>query len=248
MKDIDYVKLLEMDVCPVCGEKDCILKIPKAVHPKKVMHGVVEAYCKNDMLKLKKIIIQRFSPFNRMFNHKFVYALENDTSMSSIGLLKHYREYSGEEISLSRIGVDGRIRTLMNKEGAFKKPSGTSIHSRFLSQIKNGERVSFSNAYDFGTESAHPNDPLWAIGSAIVSGRLSDIEVKERGNGYNLFGVVNYKLYDKFTDPVDIFNWFEKDWNPLGSPFEIKGEWHQPISIDIDKNIYENKIKQLLNK
>ncbi|WP_446471513.1 hypothetical protein [Xenorhabdus stockiae] len=248
MKDIDYEKLLKIDICPMCGEKDCVLKNPKAPHPGKPMHGVVEAFCKKDMLKLKKIAMQRFAQFGRMFNHKFADALENDTSMSSIGLLDHYRKDSGEEISISRIGVEGRIRTLMNKEGAFKRPAGTSIHSRFLSQIKNGERVSFSNSYDFGTESAHPNDPLWAIGSATVSGKLADIEVTQKGNGYNLYGVVNYKLRDRFTDPIDIFNWFEKDWDPFGTPFEIKGEWNQPVTIDIDKNTYENQIKFLLNK
>ncbi|WP_426577083.1 hypothetical protein ACP179_23190 [Xenorhabdus stockiae] len=245
---IDYVKLLELDVCPKCGEKDCILKNPKGVHAGKPLHEAVEAYCKEDMKQLKRIIAQRFSQFSGMYRHKFVDALKNDTSMSSLGLLNHYRKDSGEEIGLSRIGVEGRVRTLMNKEGAFGRPEGTSIHSRFLSQIRNGERVNFNNSYDFATESAHPHDPLWAIGSATVSGKLSDVEVSRTSNGYNLYGDVHYKLEDKFTDPIDIFNWFEKDWNPLGTPFDIKGEWRQPVSIDVDKNVYENKIRFMLKK
>ncbi|CDH32742.1 hypothetical protein [Xenorhabdus bovienii] len=248
MEDIDYMRLLEIDICPVCGVKDCVLKNPKAPHAGKVMHKTVEAYCKNDMRELKKIIIQKFSQYNAMFNHRFADALKNDTSMSSIGLLKHYREDSGAEISLSRIGVQNRISDLIKKPGAFKRTDGTSIHSRFISQIQNGDRVQFNNSFSFGTESAHPHDPLWAIGGAKVIGTLTDTKVSPRGDNYNLSGRINYRLEDKFTDPYDTFNWFEKDWNPNGVPFDIRGEWSESVNFDIDKNVYENKIKPLIDK
>ncbi|MDE9553580.1 hypothetical protein [Xenorhabdus bovienii] len=243
MKDIDYMKLLAKDVCPICGKKDCNL-----IKHESVINKLVEAYFKGDMLTVKKMSIQRIAPYFGVLNSIFSEVLEKDTSMSSIGLWNHYKTDTGQEITLSQIGVHDKVLNLIQTPGAFKRPGNTSIQSRFISQIQNGERISFKNAYDFGTESRSILDPLWAIGGAVVSGKLTDIEVTPRGDYYNLSGVVNYSLYDKYGDPIDIFNWFEKDWDPFGTPFEIKGEWKQTVTIDVDKNVYENQIKPLIDK
>ncbi|AXG41487.1 hypothetical protein GPY51_16610 [Photorhabdus laumondii subsp. laumondii] len=243
-KDVDFMKVLEKNLCPACGDKECPIH-NKMKHMRDSMNEIVEAYFKDDMLKIKKISVQRFSHYYSNFNHE---TIENDKSMSSIGLFNHYRRDSGQEITLSKIGVQNKISNLIKTPGAFKRTDGTSIQSRFISQIQNGDRTHFNNAYDFGTESRHFNDPLWAIGGAKVSGKLTDVKVETRGNKYNLSGVIHYKLYDKFTDPYDTFNLVKRDLNPNGTPFDITGAWKEPVNFNIDKNVYDNKIKPLIDK
>ncbi|PHM46920.1 hypothetical protein [Xenorhabdus miraniensis] len=55
-KDIDYIKLLEKDVCTMCGEKNCPWGKGHGFM-NKIMKSFVEAYCKNDMGQVKKIYI-----------------------------------------------------------------------------------------------------------------------------------------------------------------------------------------------
>ncbi|PHM46298.1 hypothetical protein Xmau_00708 [Xenorhabdus mauleonii] len=246
-KNFDYLKLLELDVCTMCGEKDCPWKKGHSFMAKR-MNELVDAYFRGDMGKVKKLYIQRFSQMRGVFLSTLSPAVETNDSMSSIGLFNHYRGNSGTGITLGRIGVQDKISNLVKTPGAFKKESGSSIHSRFISQIKNGERVDFKNHYAIGSESRHMNDPLWAIGGATISGELTDIKVQPNGSGYNLSGVINYNLYDNFTDPYDMKDIIGREWNPNGTPFDITGKWKEPVNFDVEKSVYDNKIKPLIDK
>ncbi|OKO99389.1 hypothetical protein [Xenorhabdus eapokensis] len=244
-KDIDYMKMLEKDVCTMCGEKNCPWTKGHGYMNKR-MKEITEAYCKGDMRAIKKIYIQRFAPMTGVFNNTLSWSQENDNSMSAIGLLKHYRSHTGQPVTLSQVGVQDKISNLAQKPGSFNRSDNTSIHSHFISQIQNGERIHFSNPYDLRNETGRVSDPLWAMRGSLFSGHLSDIKAQPNGNKYNLSGVVDYNFYNKFEDPLNIFDWFGKDWNPDGTPFEINGKWKQPVNFDVDKHTYENKVKPML--
>ncbi|NDK99118.1 hypothetical protein [Photorhabdus bodei] len=65
---------------------------------------------------------------------------------------------------------------------------------------------------------------------------------------YRVSGVINYELYDKFTDPYDMKDLTGKEWNPNGTPYVITGEWSESVNFDVNKDIYENKIKPMLGQ
>lgn len=94
----------------------------------------------------------------------------------SFDLYQHYSYGNGEALNLSSVGLSNKIRPLVNKDKAFGKSNG-SIESRFISQYKNEGRTSFSNAYDFTKEASGIADPLWALGTATISGELKDIQI-----------------------------------------------------------------------
>ncbi|MCG3471636.1 hypothetical protein L7750_14895 [Xenorhabdus bovienii] len=171
-----------------------------------------------------------------------------DNEMSGIDMYFHYTDESGKALTLSEIGVHNKVRNLMHKSGAFNKPEG-SIQSRFISQIQQGERIDFENNYDFAVESKTPFfDPLWAIGGATVRGKLADVKAENVGDKYRVSGVIVYELYDNFTDPYDIKNVTGKEWNPNGTPYDITGKWSESVNFDVNKDIYENKIKLMLGQ
>ncbi|PHM46922.1 hypothetical protein [Xenorhabdus miraniensis] len=168
--------------------------------------------------------------------------------MSGWDMFSHYRGDSGRSLTLSEIGVHDRVRELMHKSNAFGKADG-SIHSRFISQIQNGKGVDFNNAYDFTKEAKEVIfDPLWAIGGAKVSGVLTNVNAENIGDKYNVSGVINYKLYDNFTDPYDMKDLIGVEWNPNGTPYDIHGEWTESVNFDVKKDIYENTIRPKLSQ
>ncbi|MGV7960477.1 hypothetical protein ACSLVK_06055 [Photorhabdus tasmaniensis] len=77
---------------------------------------------------------------------------------------------------------------------------------------------------------------------------MTDVSAEKMGDGYNVSGAIHYKLYDKFTDPYDTFNWVKEDNNWFGEPFDITGEWKENVNFHVERQIYENKIMQLLRK
>ncbi|MBS9426874.1 hypothetical protein CE143_09670 [Photorhabdus luminescens] len=193
-------------------------------------------------------VLNKITPAKEEIKTNTKKLLTTDNSMSGLGMFFHFTGKSGRELTLSEIGVHDRIRILMQKPNAFGRTEG-SIQSRFISQIQNGERIDFKNGYDFAKESKIPGiDPLWAIGGATISGNLINIKAENAGDKYNISGVINYKLYDNFTDPYDTFNWKTEDINWGGEPFEITGEWQENVNFQIEKNIYENKIKPLIKQ
>ncbi|WP_426575453.1 hypothetical protein ACP179_00905 (plasmid) [Xenorhabdus stockiae] len=198
------------------------------------------------MIRVKNLFIQRLGMMSTLFKTARINAQENDVSMSSIGLMKHYRNNSGQSVSLSQVGIQEKISNLMQKSGAFNSSDSTSVQSRFVSQIQSGERIHFMNPYDLRNEVARINDPLWTMRGALISGHLSDVNAQPNGNKYNLSGVVNYNFYNKFQDPKNIFDWFDKNWSSDGTPFGISGDWKQRVNFDVDKHIYENKIQPML--
>ncbi|MEX0447788.1 hypothetical protein [Xenorhabdus sp. SGI246] len=174
------------------------------------------------------------------------YSATSSNEMSSFDLLTHYFGNSGRALTLHDIGVHERVRELIKKPDAFKglfeSKDGTSVQSRFISQIQNGNRISFENTYDFRTPSSSFNDPLWAIGGATVSGRLHVVSAVSYGQTYQLSAIITYKLYDRFSDPVDLLNVFPGEWDP-GTPFDITGQWTENVNFSVSKYVYENKIK-----
>ncbi|WP_118984693.1 hypothetical protein [Photorhabdus sp. CRCIA-P01] len=174
--------------------------------------------------------------------------LTTDNKMNGLDMFSHFTGKSGQALTLSGIGVHDKVRELMHKPGAFGKPEG-SIQSRFISQIQSGERIYFENNYDFAKEAKiQVVDPLWAIGGATVSGTLKDTKTENIGDKYNISGVINYKFYDEFTDPYDMKDLIDKEWNPNGTPFDITGEWKENVNFQVDKDVYENKVKPLIEK
>ncbi|MEX0447700.1 hypothetical protein [Xenorhabdus sp. SGI246] len=58
-----------------------------------------------------------------------------------------------------------------------------------------------------------------------------------------IFKLIAYKLYDRFTDPYDLMNFFPGEWNPNGTPFDITGQWTENVNFSVSKYVYESKIK-----
>ncbi|CDH04039.1 hypothetical protein [Xenorhabdus bovienii] len=171
-----------------------------------------------------------------------------DNGMNGWDMLSHFRGDSGRTLNLHDIGVHNQVRELMHKQGGFEKPEG-SIQSRFISQIQRGERIDFKNQYDFAKEARITIiDPLWAIGGATVSGVLTDVKAENTGDKYNVSGVISYKLDDKFSSPWDIYNWSPVELNFGGTPYDITGEWSEIVNFDVDKDVYENKIKPMIGQ
>ncbi|EQC01765.1 hypothetical protein [Photorhabdus temperata] len=251
--NMDFLKGLEKNICPVCGEEDC--PYPRDKRGGKVIEDIMKAYTQGDMTKVKKLHVLKMLPLRKAnfgrggpgSNEGFFDKAQNSKpSMSSFGMLQHFFGKSGRELTLSEIGVHDKVRGLMQKPGAFGRPEG-SIQSRFVSQIQSGERVDFENRYNFGLEKKVPiYDPLWGIGGATVSGSLTNVSVEKVGDVYNVSGTINYKLYDKFTDPYDTFNWVKEDINVGGKPFDITGEWKENVSFPVSRQIQENRLMQLL--
>ncbi|PHM46512.1 hypothetical protein [Xenorhabdus miraniensis] len=251
--NMDFLKGLDKNICPVCGEEDC--PYPRDRRGDKVIEEIMKEYTKGNMPQVKKLYISKMVPLRKAnfgrgsfgssegFYDK---AKNNKPSMSSFGMLQHFFGKSGRELTLSEIGVHDRVRGLMQKPGAFGRPEG-SIQSRFISQIQRGERVDFENGYNFGLEKKVPvYDPLWGIGGAKISGSLTHVSAEKAGDGYNVSGTINYKLYDKFTDPYDTFNWGKEDINVGGEPFDITGEWKEDVNFHVDRKIFDNRLLQLL--
>ncbi|WP_118984783.1 hypothetical protein [Photorhabdus sp. CRCIA-P01] len=175
-------------------------------------------------------------------------SLSGDSNMSGFGMYFHYTGEFGQALTLYEIGVHDKVRALMQKPGAFKRAEG-SIQSRFISQIQRGERIDFENNYDFVEESKVPFlDPLWAIGGATIRGKLTNVKAENVDDKYRVSGVINYELYDKFTDPYDMKDLTGKEWNPNGTPYVITGEWSESVNFDVNKDVYENKIKPMLGQ
>ncbi|MDC9597912.1 hypothetical protein [Xenorhabdus anantnagensis] len=251
--NMDFLKGLEKNICPVCGEKDC--PYPRDRRGDKVIEDIMKAYTKGDTTGVKKLYLSKMLPLRKAnfgrggpgSNEGFYDKAQNSKpSMSSFGMLQHFFGKSGRELTLSDIGVHDKVRSLMRKPGAFGRPEG-SIQSRFISQIQGGERVDFENRYNFGLEKKVPvYDPLWGIGGATVSGSLTNVSAEKVGDTYNVSGTINYKLYDKFTDPYDTFNWAKEDINVGGKPFDITGEWKENVTFQVNQQIFENRLMQHL--
>ncbi|WP_237385814.1 DUF6973 domain-containing protein [Xenorhabdus sp. Sc-CR9] len=92
-------------------------------------------------------------------------------------------------------------------------------------------------------------DPFGAIGGATISGEFTDVfKVKDLGDKYRVHGTVDYYLYDKFADPFDMKNLIGKEWDALGVPYDIDDQWMGIIKFEIDKDIYDNKIKPMIEQ
>ncbi|MDY4281042.1 MAG: hypothetical protein SOX56_08265 [[Pasteurella] mairii] len=150
----------------------------------------------------------------------------------------------GKSISLKQIGLENKVRPLIKKNGAFGRSAEDSIESRFIAQFVAGERVTFSNVYNFGKEANGIVDPLWAIGSAKIEGKINNVKFFP---GNFATADITYELYDKFTDPYDTFNWVKGEWNTNGTPYEIKDRWTNTVKFNYRPQT-EEQLLQLLKQ
>lgn len=240
------LELISRNICVVCGRKNC--PYDNNVDYQKMQ----EAYLKGDFNKLKIIYVQKFAQQFRANRSNLEKALKKDQQNStkskvynSIDLYQHYRSGSRKDLMLSDIGLSDKVRPLVIKNKALGKE--TSVQSAFISQVKKGERISFSNSYPFGKEANLPIDPLWAIGSAKLEGRLSNVKAfPHTKDTYLVSANIDYEFTDKFTDPYDTFNLVGGEWNPDGEPYYLKDRWSNKVNFEISRNVYEQKLLSLL--
>lgn len=130
----------------------------------------------------------------------------------------HYAEGSGRSVSLSEMGLDGQVKDLVAKEGAFGKDG--SIQSRFIDQIANNpEENTFSNAYEWGDE------VVWAMGGGRLEGKFNGTVVDNGDGTVTVKGTIEYNYSDRFADPYDTFDTFEGEWDPFGKPYDVRESW-----------------------
>ncbi|WP_416776413.1 hypothetical protein ACNFJN_15470 [Xenorhabdus budapestensis] len=230
IKDIEL--MLSQEKNKHCGDKfNLIDSLNKAI--------VLEEEKQSLLLKFKLKALQDGSYTKKVD--------KNNYKMNALNMLWHFTGKSGQELTLSEIGIHDEVRKLMEKSGAFGKEG--SVQSRFISQIQDGERLYFKNQYDFAKETIVKGiDPLWAIGGATVSGSFTNINVDKVTDGYLISGVINYELCDRFASPWDIFNWSSKELNWYGEPYDITGKWQEDISFGVSEEVYENNIKPLIEQ
>ncbi|WP_115591037.1 hypothetical protein [Actinobacillus lignieresii] len=159
---------------------------------------------------------------------------------TSLGLMMHYWCGRGEPMTLSEIGVKERVISLVQEPNQLGKKGGHSVYKDFITQILKQNVTSFKNSYTFRSvwdgvvDIEVINDPLWAIGSATLSGKFFGRTINENGK-YYLKGRIDYEFYDEFSDPYDILNFTQEKWDPNGNPFDIIDKWSIEIKESITK-------------
>jgi len=144
---------------------------------------------------------------------------------SNYDSLEHYWNGGGITVDLNDIG---HLSTIKNS------PVTVEAMERFHSQInaKVAEvsmnrpglyevHVDFKRSYSFIRDS-------FFIGNAILQGEFNGIVISRAGGGYFTSGNLNVYFYDRYTDPYDVANLIEKDYNPNGIPYDIVGKWEYP--------------------
>ncbi|OOF40862.1 hypothetical protein BKK47_02850 [Rodentibacter mrazii] len=171
-----------------------------------------------------------------------------NSKATSLHLVLYYLLADGKPVTLEQMGVNQAVQTLVTTNGKLGKLNQESLHSAFIRQILNGERLNFKNGYRLMEEREvwQINNPLWAIGGVVISGSFDGEVIQQRGN-YFLVGQVNYALSDEFSKPLDLTNTgYSLLQTEFGTPFSITGSWTEPVNIMISKQQYE-KVKTLLN-
>ncbi|MBP4134426.1 hypothetical protein [Gallibacterium anatis] len=167
--------------------------------------------------------------------------LDRNEPVTSFDMMKHYWSGKGNAVTLQQLGLFEKVKSLVKTPNQLGKQNGHSVQGDFIQQIIKNNRKSFRNTYSFrqNVGALAINNPLWAIGGAIIEGQFSGNAVSENGKFY-LKGEISYKFYDKFTDPYDTFNLIPGEWNPDGDSYDINGKWTEPVSVEISQTDYLN--------
>lgn len=170
-----------------------------------------------------------------------VLLLERNEPVTSFDMMNHYWAGKGNSVTLQQLGLFEKVKSLVKTPNQLGKQNNHSVQGDFIQQIIKNNRKSFRNTYSFrqNVGMLAINDPLWAIGGAIIEGQFSGNAVSENGKFY-LKGEISYKFYDKFTDPYDTFNLIPGEWNPDGDSYDINGKWIEPVSVEINQTDYIN--------
>lgn len=154
--------------------------------------------------------------------------------LSSLDLFGHFLENSGQALNLTEIGIQDQVSQMVKTPNMLGKQNGHSLQGDFIEQILQGKK-SFKNTYPMQPWWQYTNNPIWAIGGAVISGNFNGGVINQDEN-YFLKGEIHYEFYDYFTDPYDTPNIISEDINAFGKPFNIKGSWveyiHHPITFE----------------
>lgn len=170
-----------------------------------------------------------------------VLLLDRNEPVTSFDMMNHYWSGKGNSVTLQQLGLFEKVKSLVKTPNQLGKQNNHSVQGDFIQQIIKNNRKSFRNTYSFrqNVGALAINNPLWAIGGAIIEGQFSGNAVSENGKFY-LKGEISYKFYDKFTDPYDTFNLIPGEWNPDGDSYDINGKWIEPVSVEISQTDYLN--------
>lgn len=144
----------------------------------------------------------------------------------------HYYNGDGEAVNLNEMGLRDDI-TLSQEYLDMKSRIYDQLVEMVRERIANeglGEGTydlqnGTNNSYDFTFEI-----DTFPIGTATID-TFFDGEFTIDENGViSIEGNLNVDFYDYFTDPLDIPNWVDGEWNPAdATPFEISDEWVDEI-------------------
>jgi RHS repeat-associated protein len=143
---------------------------------------------------------------------------------SNTDALNHYKN-NGPNVTLSHTGHLSTIQNSSAYQGLANRFSSQIYASAKALAVSNANSpgayklsVKFSNSYDFTLDK-------FFIGSATISGEFDGTLNINSGGGFSYSGKTEFEFYDKFTDPYDIFDTFQGEWNPDGTPYEITDQW-----------------------
>jgi RHS repeat-associated protein len=143
---------------------------------------------------------------------------------SNTDALNHYKN-NGPNVTLRHTGHLSTIQNSSAYRGLTNRFSSQVYASAKALAITNATspgsyklNVNFSNTYDFTLDK-------FFIGSATISGEFNGILNINSGGGFTYSGKTEFDFYDKFTDPYDIFDSVQGEWNPDGTPYEITDQW-----------------------
>lgn len=148
--------------------------------------------------------------------------LLDDNSWDSYRMLLHYMGKSGKTMTLSEMGLARGVKELVVKDGAFQKAK--SIQERFISSQIVYNNYTFEQVYSWGDEL------IWAMGEGVLSGEFKGTVV-DKGNGTALVnGMITYQYTDRFTDPLDTYDWVEGNADIGGLAYDITETWTVKIN------------------
>jgi len=95
------------------------------------------------------------------------------------------------------------------------------------------ERPVFGNDtddYNFGTRDS---GTLFVLGNGTLRMHYMGF-VWRRESVFGYAVTIYYEVRDEFTDPWDLYDWFDGDFNPLGFPYPIHADWSTRISGEVN--------------
>jgi len=141
---------------------------------------------------------------------------------SNLDSLSHYRN-DGPDVTLREIGHLSTIQNSATTQGVLSR-FGNQINETATAICASNGPGTFDINQKFHRSYSFYNDKFF-IGSATLSGDFNGTIDIDSNGAYAYTGDAEINFYDEFTDPYDTFNFFERDWNPDGTPYDISDQW-----------------------